>query len=228
MKTNFTKLLSVCFFLFLGYGVMAQDTRNVGETHTYSVTAENGANALSWTVTGGGAQGTAWDLQNGTTLTDASIDILWKQAGTYTLTFTENEDHGGSVICSTVKTATVTVGDNFDVSIADAVSDCATGSTGNSTVDYILTKTNGAADWTFDYATTGLTPELSGTAVAVSGNTYTLTLTVPNLAAGADQTFSVTISNVKDSFGNSDNTVGNNVTGDVTIYGVPNTGNITF
>lgn len=228
MKTNFTKLLSVCFFLFLGYGAMAQDTRNVGETHTYTVTAENGSNALSWTVTGGGIQGTAWDLQNGTTLSDASIDILWKQSGTYTLTFTENEDHGGVVTCSTVKTATVTVGDNFDVVIADATSDCATGSTGNSTVSYILTKANGAADWIFDYDTSGLTPELSGVAVAASGDTHTLTLTVPNLAAGADQTFSVTISNVTDSFGNSDNTAGNNVTGDVTIYGVPNTGTITF
>lgn len=227
MKTNFTKLLSVCFFLLLGYSATAQDTRSVGETHTYTVAPESGTNTLSWTVTGGGVQGTAWDLQGGTTLSDASIQILWMQPGTYTLTFTETEAHGG-VDCSTVKTATVTVGSDFDVVIADATSDCATGSAGNSTVSYTLTKTNGATDWTFDYATTGLTPALSGTAVAASGNTHTLTLTVPNLGGGTDQTFSVTISNVADSFGNNDSNAGNNVTGDVTIYGVPDTGNITF
>ncbi|PKQ61648.1 hypothetical protein [Labilibaculum manganireducens] len=225
MKTNFTKLLSVCFFLFLGFAASAQtDTRSVGETKAYTVTPESGSNGLLWTLSG--TSGTDWNITAGA-LNSGSITVLWMKPGTYNMTFTETESHTG-VDCSTTKNLTVTVNADFDVVIADAVSDCATGSTGNSTVDYTLTKTNGAADWTFDYATTGLTPELSGTAVAVSGNTYTLTLTVPNLAAGADQTFSVTISNVKDSFGNSDNTAGNNVTGDVTIYGVPNTGNITF
>lgn len=225
MKTNFTKLLSVCFFLFLGYGAIAQDARSVGETNTYSVTPDAGSSSstLSWTVTGGGVEGTAWALQNSTTLSDASIDILWMQSGTYTLTFTESEDHGSGVVCNTIQTATVIVGSDFDVIIADAASDCATGETGNSTVSYTLTKTNGATAWSFDYTTSGLTPELSGTAVVASGDTHALTLTVPNLGGGSDQTFSVTISNVVDGFGNADSTVGNNVTGDVTIYGVPNT-----
>jgi hypothetical protein len=231
MKTNFTKLLSVCLFLFLGYTASAQiDTRSVGETHSYTVIpdAVSSSSTLTWTVTGGGGEGTAWALQNSTTLSDASIDILWMQPGSYTLTFTEKEDHGSGVVCTTIQTATVNVGSNFDVVIADATSDCATGPTGDSTVDFVLTKTNGATGWFFTYTTDGLTPELSGTAVVASGATHTLTLTVPNLAAGADQTFSVLISDVEDDFGNGDSTVGNNVTGDVTIYGVPNTKEITF
>ena len=229
MKTNFTKLLSVCFFLLLGYGVTAQDTRSVGETHTYNVITDTGSttSTFSWTVTGGGAEGVAWALQNGTVLTNASIDILWMKSGTYTLTFIEKEAHG-LIICETTKSATVTVRADFDVVIADATSACATGSTGNSTVSFLLAKTHGATGWSFDYTTDGLVAELTGTAVAASGDTHTLTLTVPNVGGGADQTFSVKISNVKDSFGNADSTVGNNVTGDVTIYGVPDTKEITF
>ncbi|WP_321309758.1 hypothetical protein [Marinifilum fragile] len=224
MKTNFTKLLSVCFFLLLGYTVSAQDTRSVGESHAYTVTPENGSNTLVWTITG--TQGTDWSLTAGA-LDQASITVLWQKPGTYTMTFTETESHGG-IDCSTTKSLTVTVNDNFDVVIADATESCATGSTGTTDVSFTLTKTNGATDWTFDYTTTGLTPAISGSNVSASGNTHTLTLAVPNLAAGADQTFSVTISNVKDSYGNNDTNSGNNVTGDVTIYGVPNTGNITF
>lgn len=225
MKTNFTKILSVCFFLFLGYAASAQtDTRSVGETKAYTVTPESTSNTFLWTLSG--TSGTNWTLSSGD-MSSASITILWMSAGTYDMTFTETESHGG-VDCSTTKTLTVTVGDDFDVEIADATSDCATGETGNSTVSYILTKTNGATDWSFDYATSGLTSELSETSVAASGDTHTLTLTVPNIGGGDDQTFSVTISNVKDSYGNNDSESGNNVTGDVTIYGVPDTGEISF
>jgi hypothetical protein len=225
MKTNFTKLLSVCFFLLLGLAASAQDTRSVGESHAYTVTPENGSNTLAWTISG--TQGTDWSLTAGA-LDEASVTVLWQKPGTYTMEFTETESHGGGIDCSTTKTLTVTVTDNFDVVIADATEACATGSSGTTDVSFTLTKSNGATDWTFDYTTTGLTPAISGDDIAVSGNTYTLTLAVPNLAAGADQTFSVTISDVKDSFGNNDTNAGNNVTGDVTIYGVPNTGNITF
>lgn len=226
MKTNFTKLLSVCFFLFLGYGAMAQDTRSVGEIHTYTVAPGNTGNTLAWTVTGGGAEGTAWDLQGGTTLSDAAIQILWMLPGTYTLTFTETEAHG-LINCETVKTATVTVGADFSVAIADAAvaASCATGSTGNTDVTFVLTKTNGSNDWTFDYTTDGLASEIAGNDVAVSGGTHNLVISLINTADGSDQTFTVAISDVKDSFGNP---AGDDTTGSVTIYGVPNTGTITF
>ncbi|MRT94530.1 hypothetical protein [Ancylomarina sp. 16SWW S1-10-2] len=227
MKTNFTKLLSVCFFLFLGYGAMAQDTRSVGETKTYKVAPEKGTNTLAWTVTGGGAEGVAWALENSTTLSDASIDILWMQPGTYTLTFTETEAHGG-LDCATIKTATVTVGSDFDVTIADAIkaADCSTTGT-NTVVTFVLTKTNGAPDWTFDYTTVGLETEISGTSVPASGSTHNLEISLTNKTDGADQAFKVEITNVKDSFGNTTVT-GDDETAIVTIYGLPDTGDITF
>jgi len=225
MKTNFTKLLGVCFFLLLGYGVMAQDTRSVGETHAYTVTPENGSNTLAWTVSG--VQGTDWAITAGA-LDQASVTINWQKPGSYNMTFTETESHGG-IDCSTVKNLTVTVNANFDVVIADAATaaSCATGSTGTTDVTFVLTKTNGADDWTFDYTTVGLTTEITGNDVVASGGTHNLVISLTNTADGSDQTFKVQISDVKDSFGNLTIT-GDDETSNVTIYGVPNTGSITF
>ncbi|WP_101260278.1 hypothetical protein [Labilibaculum filiforme] len=229
MKTNFTKLLSVCFFLLLGYGAMAQDTRSVGETHTYTVVPESGTNTLLWAITGNNGEGVSWDLQGGTALNDAAIQILWKQPGTYTLTFTEKESHGG-IECSTIKTAEVNVGDDFDVVIADATIavDCAT-TAANTDITFVLSKTNGATDWTFDYQTVGFGAgnEIAATGVNASGDTHSLVISVPNTTDGGDKTFKVQITNVKDSFGN-DTVTGDDETANVTIYGLPDTGDITF
>lgn len=226
MKTNFTKLLSVCFLLLLGYAASAQtDTRSVGETKAYTVTPESGSNTLQWSLSG--VSGTDWNITAGA-LNSASITVMWMKPGTYTMSFTETESHSG-IDCSTTKNLTVTVNADFDVVIADATTaaSCATGSTGNTNVTFVLTKTNGANDWTFDYTTIGLTSEISGNAVSVSGGTHNLVISLPNTADGSDQTFKVQISNVKDSFGNLTVT-GDDETNNVTIYGVPNTGNITF
>lgn len=229
MKTNLTKLFSLCFFLLLGYGVMAQDTRSVGETHTYTVIPESGTNTLLWAITGNNGQGTSWVLQNSTVLGNAAIDILWMQPGTYTLTFTETEVHGG-ISCSTIKTATVTVGDDFDVVIADATLaiDCAT-TAANTDVTFVLTKTNGANDWTFDYTTVGLGAgnEITGADISASGGTHNLVISLLNTTDGGDQTFKVQITDVRDSFGNTTVT-GDDETANITIYGLPDTGNITF
>jgi len=224
MKTNFTKLLSVCFFLLLGYTASAQtDTRSVGETKAYTVTPESGSNGLLWTLSG--TSGTDWNITAGS-LTSGSITVLWMKPGTYNMTFTETESHTG-VDCSTTKNLTVTVDANFSVDIADASSaaSCATGSAGTTDVTFVLTKTNGSNDWTFDYTTAGLASEITGNDVAVSGGTHNLVISLTNTADGSDQTFTVAITDVKDSFGNP---AGDDTTGSVTIYGVPNTGTITF
>ncbi|RUT78478.1 hypothetical protein [Ancylomarina longa] len=224
MKTNFTKLLSVCFFLLLGYGVMAQDIRSVGETHAYTVTPENGSNTFAWTVSG--SQGSDWAITAGA-LDQASVTINWQKPGTYNLSFTETEAHGG-LNCSTRKTATVTVNADFDVVIADAAIalNCATPAA-TTDVTFVLTKTNGDNDWTFDYTTVGLGTELTGNDVAASGGTHNLVISLNNVSDGSDQTFKVQISDVKDSFGNL-TVSGDEETSNVTIYGLPNTGNITF
>ncbi|MDQ1771369.1 hypothetical protein GQR60_12475 [Labilibaculum sp. A4] len=224
MKTNFTKLFSVCFFLFLGFAASAQtDTRSVGESKAYTVTPESGSNGLLWTLSG--TSGTDWNITAGA-LNSGSITVLWMKPGTYNMTFTETESHTG-VDCSTTKTLTVTVNADFSVAIADASSaaSCATGSTGTTDVTFVLTKTNGSNDWTFDYTTVGLTSEITGNDVAVSGGTHNLVISLANTADGSDQTFKVQISDVKDSFGNP---AGDDDTNNVTIYGVPNTGNISF
>lgn len=226
MKTNFTKFLSVCFFLLLGYGAMAQDTRSVGGTGVYTVTPESGSNGLLWTVSGG--VGT-YEVTSGS-LTSGSITVLWKTPGTYELTFTETESHTGAT-CSTTKKLSVIVDSDFSVAIADATisgatitESCATGSAGDTDVTFVLTKTNGANDWTFDYTTVGLGTEITGSDIVASGNTHNLVISLTNTADGSDQTFKVEISDVKDSFGNP---TGDDDTNNVTIYGVPNTGNIT-
>ncbi|MBL4560129.1 MAG: hypothetical protein JKX79_04015 [Labilibaculum sp.] len=229
MKTNFTKLLSVCFFLLLGYAASAQtDSRSVGETKAYTVAPESGSNGLQWTLSG--TSGTDWSITAGT-LNSGSITVLWMKPGVYNMTFTETESHTG-VDCSTTKNLTVTVNADFSVAIADATisgttitESCATGSAGNTDVTFVLTKTNGSNDWTFDYTTDGLASEIVGNDVAVSGGTHNLVISLINTADGSDQTFTVAISDVKDSFGNP---AGDDTTGSVTIYGVPNTGTITF
>ncbi|MBI9058262.1 MAG: hypothetical protein JEZ01_10890 [Labilibaculum sp.] len=223
MKTNFTKLLSVCFFLLLGYSATAQDTQSVGATNTYTVTPESGSNVLAWTISG--TSGDDWSITAGA-LNTGSITVLWKKPGTYNMSFTETESHTG-VDCSTTQTLTVTVDADFSVAIADATisgttitESCATGSTGNTDVTYTLTKTNGSENWTFDYTTNGLASEITGDDVAATGATYDLIISLTNTADGSDQIFTVEITDVKDSFGNPAGDVSAN---SVTIYGVPNT-----
>jgi hypothetical protein len=229
MKTNFTKLLSVCFFLLLGYAASAQtDTRSVGATGVYTVTPESGSNGLLWTLSG--TSGTDWNITAGA-LGSGSITVLWMKPGVYNMTFTETESHTG-IDCSTTQNLTVTVDADFSVAIADATisgttitESCATGSTGVTDVTYVLTKTNGSDSWTFDYTTDGLASEITGDDVAATGGTHNLVISLTNTADGSDQTFTVEISDVKDSFGNP---AGDVSAGSVTIYGVPNTGTITF
>lgn len=219
MKTNFTKLLSVCFFLLIGYTASAQmDTQSVGATNVYTVTPESGSNGLLWTLSG--TSGTDWSITAGA-LNTGSITVLWMKPGTYNMTFTETESHTG-IDCSTTQDLTVTVDANFSVAIADATTaaSCATGSTGTTDVTFELTKTNGSNDWTFDYTTDGLATEITGNDVPVSGITHSLVISLTNTADGSDQTFTVAISDVKDSFGNP---AGDDTTSSVTIYGVPNT-----
>ncbi|NOU60992.1 hypothetical protein [Marinifilum caeruleilacunae] len=226
MKTNFTKLLVSCFFILLGYGVNAQ-TQNlsVGISHSYTVAPENAGNTLAWSITG--VENTDWEVASGA-LNTAAVEIRWKKPGTYTMQFTETESHTG-VDCSTTVQLTVIVANDFDVVIADAATaaSCATGSTGNTDVTFTLTKTNGSNSWTFDYTTIGLATEITGNDIAATGNTHDLTISLTNTADGSDQTFKVQISDVKDSFGNL-STTGDDDTANVTIYGVPNTGSITF
>ncbi|MDE5418670.1 hypothetical protein L3049_11690 [Labilibaculum sp. DW002] len=224
MKTNFTKLLSVCFFLLLGYTASGQtDNQSVGATNVYTVTPESGSNGLLWAISG--TQGTDWSVTAGS-LTSASITVVWMKPGTYNMTFTETESHTGAT-CSTTQSLTVIVDADFSVAIADATisgstitESCATGSTGNTDVTYTLTKTNGSENWTFDYTTNGLASEITGDDVAATGATYDLIISLTNTADGSDQIFTVEITDVKDSFGNPAGDVSAN---SVTIYGVPNT-----
>ena len=225
MKTNFIKLIAACCLLFVGFTTTAQQAKNVGDTHTYNGNPENTGNTFAWSITTTVTDG--WEYAASTSASSQNIQVLWKKPGSYSITFTETEAHGGVSCSTTTSELIVTVSNTFDVSIADATTACATTSA-NSTVTFTLTKTNGGANWSFDYTTTGLTPAITGADISASGNTHILSLDIPNVSNGSDKTFSITISDVRDSYGNTDIASGNNVTGDVTVYGLPNTSAITY
>ena len=237
MKTNLTKLITLCLMLFMSYGAFAQDqTKNVNDVYTYTVVPDADAvgttSTYLWTISG--VKDTDWKILSGS-LTSLSVEIQWLKpanpavpADMYDMTFTESETTNGTT-CSTTESGQILVVNNFDVVIADAAADqCGTGTDGTTDFTFTVTKTGGADNWSFNYLTTGLTPNISNpTLISVVGkNSIDITISVPNVDTGLDQTFSVAINTVTDAFGNEDKTLTS--TADVTLYGVPNTGTINW
>ena len=237
MKTNLTKLITLCLMVFMSYGAFAQNqTKNVNDIHTYTVVPDADAvgttSTYLWTITG--VQNTDWKILSGS-LTSLSVEIQWLKPANpavptemYDMTFTETETTNLTV-CSTTKAGQVLVANNFDVVIADAAADlCGTGTSGNTDFTFTVSKTGGADNWSFNYVTSGLTPNISNpTLISVVGvNSIDITISVPNVADGSDQTFSVAINTVTDAFGNEDTTLTS--TADVILYGVPDTGAINW
>ncbi len=119
MKKNLTYAIVTAAIMLVNFGAKAQGglAPLVGSTHVYTITPGDAGNTKAWTLTGNA--GTDYVMTNGNT---ASATILWKTAGTYTLTFTETVVATG---CSTIKTATVVVGNNtFDVSVTANAAFC--------------------------------------------------------------------------------------------------------
>ena len=227
MKTTLLKFTGLILLLFVSYGGFAQGhNKNVGDTHTYAVTPDAGAgtNTYTWTITGGD-ENDHWKVTSGS-LTSPSVTILWLKPGSYNVEFTQDQEHGG-VTCSTSQSGTVNVSNNFDATIADATSVCG-GTTGNTDFTFTVSKTGGNADWSFHYTTAGLGTEIDGDINVTGANTYDLVISVPNVTDGSDKTFNVELSDIKDSSNNLDTNNLNNENADVTLFGAPNTGPISW
>lgn len=223
--------------LFMSYGAFAQDqTKNVNDTQTYTVTpdADSGGTTSTYLWTISGTINVDWSIIGGS-LTSPSVQVQWLKPANpavptdmYDMTFTEYELTNGTT-CSTTKAGQVLVVNNFDVLIADAAADqCGSGTSGTTDFTFTVSKAGGADNWSFNYVTSGLSVEISNpTLVSVIGvNTKVITISVPNVADGSDQSFSVAINTVSDAFGNTDTSLTS--TGDVFLYGVPNTGAINW
>lgn len=232
MKKHGIRVLGLFCFLIVGISSYAQDdTRNIGELKVYTVAAENASNTLLWSISPTTGTADGFEITGGIVNTE-SFSVLWKKPGDYEITFTETEAHGTALSCTTTQTITVTVESTLDATIvADVATStiCASGDSGTTKVLFTVSKVNGASDWFFDYTTTGLTGDaISGDDISVSGDSYSLELDIPNSATGGDEVFTVTISDVKDAYGNVENDSNTNTSQTVTVYGIPNTGAINY
>jgi hypothetical protein len=118
MKKNLTYAIVTVAIMLLSFGAKAQGglAPFVGSTHVYTVTPGSAGNTKAWTV----SPGTGYSVNSGANTEE--VNITWTTAGTYTLTFTETD---AVTLCSTVKTATVVVGNNtFDVSVTANAAFC--------------------------------------------------------------------------------------------------------
>lgn len=232
MKKHRIRVFVMFCFLSIGLTVQAQDTKNIGELKVYTVVAEDATNnTLLWSITPPVGVTDGFEITDAITNTQ-SYSVLWKKPGMYTITFTETEEHGATLNCATIQTITVDVQSTLDATIvADNATQtiCAGSDAGTTEVTFTVSKVNGANDWFFDYTTNGLTgTPIAGDDISVTGNTYALKLNIPNSAVGGDETFTVTISDVKDAYSNPENNVITNVSATVNVYGIPNTGTIQF
>lgn len=208
MKKNAINLIMLIALAVISIGAMAQGglTPLVNSKHTYTVTPGNAGNTFLWTVVEGVA-GTDYTITNGGT---ASATILWKTAGTYTLRFTETN----SLLCSTLKTATVVVSQNtFDVSTSSPTATCnsadgqanyasATATTAITfTIDMTTGNTSWSPNWEFSFT---LTPSSGATIANVTASAGTLS-----------GTSTYTVTGIPSALGARTMTITMNVTGNI-------------
>jgi hypothetical protein len=228
MKTNLTKLITLCLMLCMSYGAFAQDqTKSVGESYTYTVIADSGSGTNTYTWNISGLEDTDWEVIGGA-LNTASVKILWLKPNDYTVSFTQEQEHATGIVCTTTQSGTVKVGNTFDATIADATSVCG-GTTGNTNFTFLVSKTGGNANWSFHYKTDGLgTAEVEGDENVIGADSFSLVIPVANVTDGTDKAFNVVLTLIKDSAGNEDTDNSNDETATVNLYGVPNTGGINW
>ncbi len=218
------RLLMMLMFVFVGVGVQAQNTGTTpyaGSTHTYTITKSSIAGTtLAWTVTSGTA-GVDYNFVGSTD--QASVQVKWLKANTYTLQVVETRTDVAAA-CPTTRQISVTVSANtFDVyaelvTTADA---CATVSNpvddtnvnGSNTDDVFGTTTrdikvkmqggDNTKSWSFDYALTDIATDFNlgdVTVVSITGGAATGNNVV--VAAGTTEvTFSISYSTNKNTVG---------------------------
>ncbi|BAX80690.1 hypothetical protein [Labilibaculum antarcticum] len=228
MKTTLLRFTGFILLLFISSVAFAQGhTKNVGDSYTYTVTADTGpgTNTYEWTI--GGTENDQWEVTSGS-LTSTSVTILWLKPGTYNVEFKQDQEHGG-VTCSTIKSGDVIVSNNFDATIANGTSVCG-GTTGSTNFTFSVSKSGGNPNWSFHYTTDGLGvgDEVADDISVVGVDSYSLVIPVLNVTDGTDKTFNVVLTLIKDSAGNVDTDNSNDETATVTLYGVPNTGGINW
>lgn len=188
MKKLFTCTILLTIFLLSFEGVKAQGGLSpmVNSKHEYRVTPENASNNLSWSI----SPATGYTVNSATNT--ATLNVTWTTAGTYTLTFTEEETSGTH--CSTVKTATVVVSENlFDVSTSSPTITCnaADGqinyasSSATTSISFTINMETGKAAWSPNWEFSfNLTPAPGATIANVAASSGTLTGTGPYTVTG--------------------------------------------
>jgi len=251
MKKNLTYLIAIAAIMLLSLGAKAQGGLSplVGSTHVYTITPGDAGNTKAWTLTG--TAGTDYVMTNGNT---ASATILWKTAGTYTLTFTETNP---TTTCSTVKNVTVEVDDNtFDVSVTANAAFCnsLTGAINNNdanattSISFPVSMVTGISTfnptWEIQFTLAPGTATLASVAATAgtlteSSGTYTLTAIPSASGAGAvnitmnvtgskivAQSVLLTITSAKELSFNTPDVDGDDWTANQVINPVPNTSDI--
>lgn len=149
----------------------------------------------------------------GTTITDTTL-----------VTLTATDDAGNASTCSFAINTTSPV--PIDIAVTPLGNTCQSGETGSSTIVWNITKETGTDNWNYDYTIKNGSSNVvdSGTGSA-NGDTEISYSTVTN-TPGVNQTFTLTIFNVKDNCGIAETDETNNANTTI-LYGVPNTGEIT-
>ncbi|WP_319500448.1 MBG domain-containing protein [uncultured Draconibacterium sp.] len=143
--------------------------------------------------------------------------------GTTTIALTATDASGNASNCTF--DVNLVPAEEIEIRVEDLGNSCQSGETGSTTtVTWDITILSGTTDWTFDYEITeGATVLASGSNIAASGNTQ-VSFDADNETAQS-KTFTITISNVQDACGvGGINTLYNSDS--VTLYGVPNTSDI--
>jgi hypothetical protein len=223
MKSLF-KVLMVFVGVLIFANTQAQNTGTspyVNSTHTYSITKSSIAGTtLAWSVPDG-TSGTNFNFVGATD--QASVQVEWLTAGTYTLQVTETRtDVAGALAgCPTTRNITINVVANaFDV-IAALVTDadaCATvvnpvvdvsadgdntdDTFGTTTREYTVSMVGGDSGktWSFDYAINDIATAHNVTGVLVNGGAaLSGTISVP--AGTSSQTITVVYNTNKNTAG---------------------------
>jgi hypothetical protein len=150
--------------------------------------------------------------------------VLPSHAGLeHTVTITADDGNGNTSSCHVIITGVPS--SPIDIEVVDLGNFCQSGETGTTTeITWQVSLLSGTTDWTFDYAIhDGINDVVFETGIVASGNTM-ITYHATNETA-AHKTFTLTITNVADACGTGESNTENN-SDQVTVYGVPDTGNI--
>lgn len=137
------------------------------------------------------------------------------------VTWTVTDDAGNTATCE--QTVKVEPDEIIDIQVVDLENDCQSGKTGSqTTVTWDISKLAGYANWSFDYTINDGTSDVaSGTQSGLTGSATQVSFDMDN-STGADQTFTLIITNVQDECTTEQNITNN--TDSVILWGVPDTG----